>query len=455
MNLALLKGISAYLQNMEHIVCFKRKEINLFAFVCQDKQGNKQRIYFDMTRSQSNAFMSETEILGAREFNAPFDNKLAQCSTRAKIEQVRVDGENRILQIFISQKGHYKLQYFWLICEFTGKHTNVMICDENFVVLEALRHIPSSKSWRVVAVGKVLEPLPQPNTKMPPQTIPSLEQTLALLHRSYMERYTQFHNAKKQAVLKSLYAKRENLLQMLDSLPKYEELLTSAKQYAHYGKVLFGSLHLLPTHKITSSHLTLQDFEGANIELELPPCARDLQEAGNWYFTQSKKYHKKAQHLHKQIENLQDKIDFLSDKIALIKQCDELSAIFATQEKKPKAKDKILPTKDIESFFIEGFKISIGRNAKENQRLLESAKADDLWFHIKDMPSAHLIIHCGKKMPPNAVIDKSVEILVGLYAVRKGGGNFIVDYTKRRFVKLSQNAQVTYAKAQSIHYKYP
>ena len=120
-----------------------------------------------------------------------------------------------------------------------------------------------------------------------------------------------------------------------------------------------------------------------------------------------------------------------------------------------KTKDKSTQTKDIESFFIEGFKISVGRNAKENQRLLESAKADDLWFHIKDVPSAHLIIHCGKTMPTNAVIEKSVEILVGLYAVRKGGGDFVVDYTKRRFVKPAQNAQVTYAKHKSIKYKYP
>ncbi len=440
---------------MENILCFKRKEINLFMLLCQDKQGNKHRIYFDMTRSQSGAFINEQEILNTQEFKAPFDNKLARCATYAKIEQVRIDGENRILQILISQKGHYKLQYFWLICEFTGKHTNVIICDESFVVLEALRHIPLSKSWREVRVGKVLQPLPQPSKKPLPQESPSLSQTLDLLHRAYVERYCQSHNTKKQALLKSLHTKKENLLQMLHTLPKYDELLASAKQYAHYGEVLFGSLHLLPTHKITSSHLSLQDFDGGVLEIELPAFARDLQEVGNWYFTQSKKYHKKAQHLHKQIENLQDKIDFLSDKIALIEQCDELSNIFATQDKKPKTKDKSTQTKDIESFFIEGFKISVGRNAKENQRLLESAKADDLWFHIKDVPSAHLIIHCGKTMPTNAVIEKSVEILVGLYAVRKGGGDFVVDYTKRRFVKPAQNAQVTYAKHKSIKYKYP
>ena len=58
-------------------------------------------------------------------------------------------------------------------------------------------------------------------------------------------------------------------------------------------------------------------------------------------------------------------------------------------------------------------------------------------------------------MPTNAVIEKSVEILVGLYAVRKGGGDFVVDYTKRRFVNPAQNAQVTYAKHKSIKYKYP
>ncbi len=56
--------------------------------LCQDKQGNKHRIYFDMTRSQSGAFINEQEILNTQEFKAPFDNKLARCATYADRKSV-------------------------------------------------------------------------------------------------------------------------------------------------------------------------------------------------------------------------------------------------------------------------------------------------------------------------------------------------------------------------------
>jgi predicted ribosome quality control (RQC) complex YloA/Tae2 family protein len=38
------------------------------------------------------------------------------------------------------------------------------------------------------------------------------------------------------------------------------------------------------------------------------------------------------------------------------------------------------------------FIISIGRNAKENWDLIDKADDFDLWFHIEDMPSAHVVV---------------------------------------------------------------
>ncbi|TLD96303.1 DUF814 domain-containing protein [Helicobacter jaachi] len=443
MNLGLLKGVSAYLQDMRYLQCFRRVEENLFMCACEDSARKSHCLYFDMTRAHSGIFMSRHELFVEHKFSAPFDNKLAQCTTNSAIMQVRVDGENRILQFLLAQKEQYKSRHFWLMCEFTGKHTNVILCDGDLVVIEALRHIPQTKSWRDVRVGKPLQPLPQPkDAKITPAL--GMKQTLDALHAHYDTRYVALYEAKKLQVIKDLTHKRDMLQSALNALPQSEKLIESAKMYAAYGEVLFGALHTLPTHKITASAIDITDFNGMLWHLELPPHARDLQEAGNWYFAQSKKYHKKAQHLHKQIQNLQDKIAFLSDKIAFVERFGILG--FEREKLAPRAKES-------EHIFIDGFKISLGRNARENQKILESARAEDLWFHIKDVPSAHLIIHCGKQMPPNAVIDKSAQMLVGLYAARKGVGDFVVDWTKRKFVKLSANAHVSYAKYKSLHYR--
>ncbi|CUU40825.1 NFACT family protein [Helicobacter typhlonius] len=447
MNIALLKGFCNYMQQMKTIISFKRKGDNLFVLVCENAQGARSRICFDMTRSQSGIFMSDEEVISPKVFCAPFDAKLAQCTTKARIESISVDGENRILRFLLEQKEQYKKQYFWLVCEFTGKHTNVVLCDKNFVVCEALRHIPEHKSSREVRVGKILKPLSQPTNPKPYEPI-AIESVETLLYEAYKATYIKAKERKRGQILKSLKSKQNALMRSLETLPKQEGLLESAKTYAEYGGLIFSSLHLLPTHKITADSITLQDVNGNNVCVPLPEL-RDLQEAGNWYFNQSKKYQKKAAHLHKQVENLEERIQFIAHQIACIERFDEMAEVFAP----PPKKQKDLHSKEGESFFIEGFKVSVGRNVKDNQRLLESARADDMWLHIRDVPSAHMIIHCGKKAPSEAILRKAGSVLVGLYAARKGVGDFVVDYTRRKFVKAAPGAQVVYAKYQSLHYR--
>lgn len=445
MNLALLKGVEQYLQDMRHMLFMKRKDSNLFMLALKDKDGQRHTLYCDMTKSHSTMFISQREMMNAREFSAPFDIKLAQYTTNAEIKKVQVDGENRILQFFLTHKGQYKKQDFWLMCEFTGRHTNVILCDAHRIVIEALRHIPQSKSWREVRVGAPLASLPQKEGERTQGLDARATQTM--LYKAYTESYLKAQERNKHNTLMSLRAKQEGLEQILSSLPRYEELIESALLFARYGELLFAHLHDLPPYRGGEVSLELKDFDGKSFTLPLPAHIRDWQEAGNWYYTQSKKYNKKAKHLHLQQENLEHKIQFLRDEIAFIERFGEVE-IFAPHSHKAQQKAH---NKELESLFIAGYKISIGRNAKENQKLLESARAEDMWLHIKDVPSAHLIIHCGKKTPPNEVLSKSAEILVGLYVSRSGRvGDFVVDYTKRRFVKPSQNAQVTYARHKSI-----
>lgn len=442
MNLALLQAFCTYMQDMRYMQECRRIDENLFICTYIDEQGNKGRFYCDMTRGHSHIFMTN-DAIAEKSFHAPFDKKLAQCTKNAAIISISTDGNNRILDFFFTQNAHYKMQHYHLIYEFTGRYTNVILCDENRCVIEALRHIPLHKSSRQVRIGKALMPLPQPDN--PASSRIDSNKVPFLLEQHYKQGYMKAKARKKDNVLKTLKKKQEGLIHIKETLPKQALLLESAKTYALYGELIFSSLHLLPTHKKISTHIILPDKNNKNIHIPLPAHVRDLQAAGNWYFAQSKKYAKKAEHLAIQITHLEEKIAFLSQQIALVEYFDDIGDVFLPKNKKSKSQ------KDSEAFFIDGYKISIGRNAKDNQRLLESAKADDLWFHIKDIPSAHLIIHCGKQMPPNALLQKAAQILVGLYVAHKqGGGDFVVDWTKRRFVKLSANAHVNYSKWQSI-----
>lgn len=463
MKLSLLRELCAWMGDMSLLIGIKRKAENLFMLVLKDKMAQRHILYFDMTRGRSGVFMTDEEIMSVREFSAPFDHKLQTCCAHTHIKQVQIDGRNRILQILLCQKERYKLVHFRLQFEFTGRHTNVILCDERFCVIEALRHISLNKSWREVRVGELLLPLPQPEGEnkeldlpnalcTPHDTRENREEALrTALYATYEKYYKSLQVQKSSAIIASLQAKCENLIALRENLPIASNLQAQAKQYAAYGELLFSMLHTLPTQKVYSPILYLKNIQGETVELPIPSCARTLSEAGNWYFAQSKKLIQKAKNIHKQSENLEKKISFFQDKIAFLQKNNELSEIFIKQTHKKREQKSA--RNDIECFFIEDFKISIGRNIKENQQILSLARADDMWFHIRDVPSAHMIIHCGKRMPPYHVIEKAGAILCGLYAARKGGGNFIVDYTRRRFVKSSGKAQVVYGKHESLGIK--
>jgi predicted ribosome quality control (RQC) complex YloA/Tae2 family protein len=37
-------------------------------------------------------------------------------------------------------------------------------------------------------------------------------------------------------------------------------------------------------------------------------------------------------------------------------------------------------------------KVIIGENSKENWKIIDSSEDDDIWFHLKDKPSCHMIL---------------------------------------------------------------
>ena len=51
--------------------------------------------------------------------------------------------------------------------------------------------------------------------------------------------------------------------------------------------------------------------------------------------------------------------------------------------------------------------IYIGKNKNENWSLIDAAEESDIWFHVKDVPSCHVILKCSGKLKevPRAVLS--------------------------------------------------
>jgi len=167
-----------------------------------------------------------------------------------------------------------------------------------------------------------------------------------------------------------------------------------------------------------------------------------------YFFNQGKRAKTKAKNVHIEEENLSTKINFYNNMYHAIEQASsshELELLVPKRAKSQRKKEKI---KECELFWIDDHKVLIGRNSKENQALLKLAKSNDIWMHIRDIPSSHLIIKTDKQNLPDRIIEKAAKLCVDFSLTQ--AGDYEVDYCKRRFVKIQEGSSVEYDKYKTV-----
>lgn len=89
----------------------------------------------------------------------------------------------------------------------------------------------------------------------------------------------------------------------------------------------------------------------------------------------------------------------------------------------------------------DGFKILVGRNNKQNDKLtLKTAEKTDIWLHTKDIPGSHVIICAeGNKVPENTITEAAV--LAAYHSKGKNSAQVPIDYVEVRFVKKPAGAK--------------
>ena len=86
-----------------------------------------------------------------------------------------------------------------------------------------------------------------------------------------------------------------------------------------------------------------------------------------------------------------------------------------------------------------GFRILVGRNAKNNDELtFQYGYKEDLWLHAKDVKGSHVLIkyQSGQNFP-KPVIRYAAE-LAGYYSGNKNANTCPVIYTPRKYVRKSK-----------------
>ncbi len=215
------------------------------------------------------------------------------------------------------------------------------------------------------------------------------------------------------------------------------------------GDLLQANLYRIPRG---ASSVTVENFyaeDNAPLTIALDPTITPAVNAQRFYKAYNKAKTRETV-LTAQIEKAADELSYLESVQELMTRAEteaELSAIRAElmeqgylkpPKNAPKRKDKPLPPLEYTS--SDGFRILVGRNNQQNDRLtLRTAQKNDIWLHTKNIHGSHVIICAEGKEITDTAIREAAE-LAASHSKAKDSAQVPVDYTRVKNVSKPNGA---------------
>ncbi len=258
---------------------------------------------------------------------------------------------------------------------------------------------------------------------------------------------------------------RNSILKLiLDVLKKYSKRLLSINAkleecsnmdiYKLYGELITANLYRLSnTH---SDSIEIENYYDNNNLISIPLDVKYSPSINaKHYFKKYTKLKNAFQVVTKQRIETEQELNYIESIVYELENCsclEEVQDIFEEISENVIFKEKLhkkVPKKSKKSkkilfspieYNIDGYKIYVGRNNKENDWLtLHFADKNDMWFHAKDIHGSHVILKVDKPINTNILI-KCAEI-AARHSKAKFSSNVPIDYCLVQFVKKPHGAK--------------
>lgn len=278
----------------------------------------------------------------------------------------------------------------------------------------------------------------------------------------------EFYNQKEQK--STFLASRNNLLHIvsnnlkkvskkLENINKKLEECENMETYRIYGELLTANLYKINRDE-NGQEITVENYYENNVPITIPLDHKiNVQKNIEQYF---KKYNKLKNALvivgqqKKEAEKELDYIESIVFSLENAKSVDDIVDVYAeisenvmtkkeiakkqknkVSKKKPKEKEIVLQSQEIDSFTVY-----IGKNNVQNDYLsLKFANKNDLWFHTQKIHGSHVLL----RNPENVEVSDEVLMECAKLAKENSKGkmssNVAVDYCKAKYVKKSPGAK--------------
>lgn len=228
----------------------------------------------------------------------------------------------------------------------------------------------------------------------------------------------------------------------------------NADLYEKMGNVLMCHIAQIPPNVDTITLPDVFDPSREDMDISLNP-RRTASENASAYLKRAQKARKGAPILAKRLEDAQrerDKIQRYADRLNAIRSEDAFDEIRRELEdarliKAPKKRPQVRSKRQSGDIHPrryrtrDGWRVLVGRNNAENDRLTKSSGRDDLFLHVHGCPGSHVILkRDGKADRPSRKTLEEAASLAAYWSKARGAQSVPVNYTEVRYVRKPRGA---------------
>ncbi len=247
---------------------------------------------------------------------------------------------------------------------------------------------------------------------------------------------------KSQGLSKLLINLRERTSRKISKQKIELEQCGEREQLRICGDLLQANLYRIERGASFAVVENFYDIDGKMLRIKLNPAISPAANAQKYYKDYQKAKNaeialteqiKKGTYELEYIESVLDTVDRAENEKELSQIREELTEQGYLKPPKGKQhKQSQLPP--LEFISSDGFRIWVGRNNRQNDRLtLKTASKTDMWLHTKDIHGSHVIVFAdGKEISDTAILEAAS--LAAYHSKARNSANVPVDYTLVKYV---------------------
>lgn len=290
-------------------------------------------------------------------------------------------------------------------------------------------------------------------TCLAPASFRTFSSPSEMLEAFYSKRDSVYRMNQKTHDLRKLISNNiERCVKKQDIQQKTLNSIKNREKHRLYGELIVSYAYSIPKGAKFAELINFYDENQTTVTVPLDP-ALTPQENAQKYFKKYNKEKRTYTALQPLIKETRDELFYLESVLAATNTCQTEQDIkeirrelyeqgFIKKHKGfEKNKKNLKKSQPIHYISSDGFDIYVGKNNIQNDELtMKTARANDLWFHTKQIPGSHVVVFTqGKDVPETTVLQAAT--LAAYYSKARQGSLVPVDYTQKRNIKKPNGAK--------------